>query len=783
MSGRIPSRRERLRRAEEHSEKLKDQMSNANDFYEDARDLQDAVDPSIGDFQLPDSIGRMATETIEFREQRKAFKADLEVLTEEAIELEEESHLLTMELQDTQITNEEPEEFTKKRLAAIKRLFEADSKLTALVFEDQSLFDDAIRDVRAQGNQYLTKLHSLMEEVQSLKDDIHSANEHYDERLGNLVQPILQELGDAKQQLEASKALQSSTDEELANVKEQLSTVTQAHQTSEIALKEKALKLNERDAIIAAKSSKLDDREALIQRKSQELQADIKVHVANQAHNANEVSHLVAREANLRIAEDAIEKRSESIEQRRKADEEIIQRREDNLKRHQQLVMQLHQMTGDKLDSLREERAEERRQQESFVSYSIATRQELKVEAAKVNGLIKKLRNLKSSIATPLQNCEVALANIKERAQSLNLAEAGQQITALKNKLVLVSFHTDRQKATLSTVSKAIEAVDTERTRLMDNQFEDISAKLANVSEVSAGLDVLSTRFQDMQVAESNATDRMTGAAEELRNATATGSKAREALQQVLVRSNATIFNDNTAKRGAGAGAGLSSPEKPATKRRRPRHVRGSSAGAAEVLANVEAPELLVNTIQTFGSPSQRRIPLFNTPRTASGGFGQLAPFAGHLTGSRSGASSSAVNLVFSSPGTIIPSSQSDPSDLAMASDHVRNVWRQIKFPANWTTSDSAKLLVALNEAKERKGGKHNRYWPQQAMDAGSGVTKPYCLTRDLKRLGMLARPDGKPCDTHPSGTVCIDVFHVIDSPGEYDSEATDKRWRLEKRQ
>ena len=237
MSGaRIPSRQESLRRAEEHSEELKDQMSDANVIYKDARDLQDAVDPSIEDFQLPDAIDRMATETIELREQRKAFKADLEVFTEEAKELEEESHLLEMELQSTQITNEEPEEFTKERLAVIKRLFDADSRLTALVFQDRSLFDDAIQDIKAQGNQYVNKLHYLMEEVQSLKGDIQSANEDYNGRLGTVVQPLRQELDDAKQQLEASKALQSSTDEELANVKDQLDTVTQARQTSEIAL-------------------------------------------------------------------------------------------------------------------------------------------------------------------------------------------------------------------------------------------------------------------------------------------------------------------------------------------------------------------------------------------------------------------------------------------------------------------------------------------------------------------------------------------------------------------
>ena len=423
----------------------------------------------------------------------------------------------------------------------------------------------------------------------------------------------------------------------------------------------------------------------------------------------------------------------------------------------------------------------------------MAEQEELLKQKTAEMTLREELLKLKASGITMREE----LLEQKTRAMNERDARMAEKSSKLSERETLIESKSLELKESIKD-HFAGQAVDTDPTRLLDHQFASISAKLANISEVctglltnvsdistgltakvsdvSTGLNTLSTKFREMQIAESNATDRMTGAAEELQNATETGSKAREALQQVLVRSNATIFNNNTAKRGAG----LSSPEKPATNRRRPRHVRGSSAGAAEVLAGVEAPELLVNTIQTFGSPSERRIPLFDTPRTASGGFGRLAPFAGHLTVSRSGASSSAVNPVSSSPGTIIPSSQSDPSDLSVASDHVQNVWRQIEFPANWTTADSAKLLVALNEAKEHKGGRHNRYWPQQAIDAGSVVTQPYCLTKDLKSLGMQACQDGQPCESHPPGTLCIDVFYTSDSPGEYDSAATDKRWRLE---
>ncbi len=46
MSDKIPSRRERLRRAEEVSEKLKDQFGNAEDIYNDVREVVDTEDPS-----------------------------------------------------------------------------------------------------------------------------------------------------------------------------------------------------------------------------------------------------------------------------------------------------------------------------------------------------------------------------------------------------------------------------------------------------------------------------------------------------------------------------------------------------------------------------------------------------------------------------------------------------------------------------------------------------------------------------------------------------------------
>ncbi len=166
-------------------------------------------------------------------------------------------------------------------------------------------------------------------------------------------------------------------------------------------------------------------------------------------------------------------------------------------------------------------------------------------------------------------------------------------------------------------------------------------------------------------------------------------------------------------------------------------------------------------------------------------------------TALRSGVSSPALNptpatrqdlTVNPSPDTLVPPGEgvdpaTNPSGLSVASEHVRNVWRQIEFPADWTTADSDQLLAKFNEAKERKPGKNNRYWPQQAMDMGSKSTQPYCLLKDLKRAGMLAPQDDRRCESHASDDLCINVFYSTGSPGEYNSASTDKRWRLEKRQ
>ena len=71
MSGRIPSRKVRLSRAHESSERTKDQWANAEDVYDDLRDVISMEDPQMEDFRLPEAIERLSAETVELEEQEE----------------------------------------------------------------------------------------------------------------------------------------------------------------------------------------------------------------------------------------------------------------------------------------------------------------------------------------------------------------------------------------------------------------------------------------------------------------------------------------------------------------------------------------------------------------------------------------------------------------------------------------------------------------------------------------------------------------------------------------
>ena len=268
MTGRIPSRADCLKRAQDDSAQLKDQFEEHSKISDELRQVIDTEDPSIEDYQLPEAVERMSVETIEIAEQRKRFAAEVEAFDEQSKIVETETESIRADLQDHQLTNEELEQARKDQLDFIKSLFEIDSKLAVLVFEDKGLFEHAIRNLRDHATQYQTKLNKVLDEVYSLTESLRSAKEEYDERVRKLVEPLRQELHDTKEQLEISKALEVSMDEQLAQVEEALSNEQQERQTSETALH------NEIDEHKDAIKRLRTDAEALL-RQNSHLQTDI----------------------------------------------------------------------------------------------------------------------------------------------------------------------------------------------------------------------------------------------------------------------------------------------------------------------------------------------------------------------------------------------------------------------------------------------------------------------------------------------------------------------------
>ena len=148
MSGRIPSRAERLRPAEEAAERIKDQWANANDVFDDVRNLIHSEDPTIGDNELPEAVERRSAETLRLEEEKRGWQKEIKLLKEQSMRYEQEILRMEKEVQLFQLLNEEPEEIMLQRLKQLKRLIEDHPKLPALLFEDKAIFQPAIHSMR-----------------------------------------------------------------------------------------------------------------------------------------------------------------------------------------------------------------------------------------------------------------------------------------------------------------------------------------------------------------------------------------------------------------------------------------------------------------------------------------------------------------------------------------------------------------------------------------------------------------------------------------------------------
>ena len=125
------------------------------------------------------------------------------------------------------------------------------------------------------------------------------------------------------------------------------------------------------------------------------------------------------------------------------------------------------------------------------------------------------------------------------------------------------------------------------------------------------------------------------------------------------------------------------------------------------------------------------------------------------------------------------------PREIRDTDDETRRVWTQISFGAEWTMTDSVRLLQEFDKYV-RKGV--IRQMPQRCLDrCAEGGEK--CLFRDMLKHGsnFYENEDAatKACvDCSRKSQICIRVVYVGDSPGEYNRDATNvKRWNVTKRQ
>ena len=86
--------------AHEAAERIKDQWFNAEDVYDDVRDV--IGDPKIDDFQLPEAIERRLAETLKLEEEQRIWQNEIERLKESNMILEQQIEQLENDMQSSQ---------------------------------------------------------------------------------------------------------------------------------------------------------------------------------------------------------------------------------------------------------------------------------------------------------------------------------------------------------------------------------------------------------------------------------------------------------------------------------------------------------------------------------------------------------------------------------------------------------------------------------------------------------------------------------------------------------
>ena len=457
MAGRIPSRADRLQRAQDDSAKLRDRFGEHSKISDELRQVIDTEDPSIEDYQLPEAVERMSVETIELAEQRKRFAAEVKAFDEQSRIVESETESIRADLHEHQLTSEELEQARKDQLDFIKGLFEIDSKLAALVFEDKGLFEHAIKNLRDHATQYQTKLNKVLDEIHSLTESLRSAQEEYDERVGKLVDPLRQELRDTKEQLEISKALEVSTDEQLAQVEEALSNEQQERKTSETALH------NEIDEHKDEIERLRTDAEALLREKTQ-LQTDIQIMESEK----DDLSHQNdEQKAEITMLEDTLKELEERLSHH---NEQLQTQVHDTEAANEQLRARVHILRADNatLNTQYNEAQAEIDTLEDQVAEAEATNRTLQSEKdalyARANQLEAQIQNLNGKIGDLTGQISHSEAQIHDlEAEKRDLIDRNQE-----HEQHIQALNTDHQ-GKVKSLKDELHALQQEQATIIDN--------------------------------------------------------------------------------------------------------------------------------------------------------------------------------------------------------------------------------------------------------------------------------------------------------------------------
>ena len=372
---------------------------------------------------------------------------------------------------------------------------------------------------------------------------------------------------------------------------------------------------------------------------------------------------------------------------------------------------------------------------QNIVKINMPREEQLEQMAVTLEGVTDELKTYCSSWKTATQQAEdgarqMAQGNEEIEETKKNMADKNEELEETSRQIAKKNEELEEKRKQIEKREEQL----SRKERLYENRLTDLKKK-----------EELVQQFQST----------VTKALRELTEAV---PKAQADAQRSLVNYDVSRFEAIRAKRGLGP----TSP-KPPPKRRR--YAPQSSVGSGE---------MPTDTSRTVSTPS--------------GAQGLLGSSIGSSSSMNPATATATRQTIFnpesSSPGTLIQSSQSTvsatcPPGLSGASNEVKDVWRQIEFPADWDAGASQTLLHGFNKATNKKTPPN--YRPAGLLDYSS--TQPNCfLCRVSKIKSALDNSDGKSCSNcKAKNWPCVRVSFMTDDLAnvEYDEDGEEKRWKL----